>query len=144
MNGKGCQLLVSPCGVPPSLCMMTGHQPPSIRMPLHGGASPHGADLSSSTGMDRARGGAAHSAASGKQPGLGGNAAGFPVLSLRRQLLSTAGRQTCLSSASPCHQPPAALQPPSSNAVTTTAIQTRLQGFSESFKGNASVIIQDN
>uniref|UniRef100_A0A673YKE4 GLIS family zinc finger 3 n=1 Tax=Salmo trutta TaxID=8032 RepID=A0A673YKE4_SALTR len=40
MNGKGCHLLVSPSGVPPSLCMITGQQAPSIRIPIRTTLSP--------------------------------------------------------------------------------------------------------
>ncbi|KAM3874276.1 zinc finger protein GLIS3 [Diretmus argenteus] len=124
MNGKGCQLLVSPCSVPPSLSMITGHQSPSIRIPMRTSLSPQRANLNPSSAMDKVKGGSFHSLASGSPVAL-------PALSLRRQVL-THGKQLNLSSASP-HQ-----QVPTHHLLTTTvtaAIQTGLCSSNSSIKG---------
>uniref|UniRef100_A0A667YXR2 GLIS family zinc finger 3 n=1 Tax=Myripristis murdjan TaxID=586833 RepID=A0A667YXR2_9TELE len=103
MNGKSCQLLVSPCSVSPSLNMIAGHQSPSIRIPMRTSLSPQRAKISPSSGMDKVKGGAVHSIASGKQSG---NPVVLPALSLRRQVL-TNGKQLNMPSGSSHHQVPA-------------------------------------
>lgn len=123
MSGKGCQLLVSPCSVSPSLSVIRGHQSQSIRMPV---SSSQQSNLSSSSGrMQKVKRGTVHSFASEEQ---GETHVMLPSLSLRRQVL-TNGKHLNMPSRSP-HQ-----QPPTQHPINTkgaTAIQTRL---SDSFKG---------
>uniref|UniRef100_A0A3Q1ETN7 Transcription factor IIIA n=1 Tax=Acanthochromis polyacanthus TaxID=80966 RepID=A0A3Q1ETN7_9TELE len=121
MSGKGCQLLVSPCSVSPSLSMIRGHQSQSIRMPL---SSPQRTNLSVSSGrMDKAKRGAIHDLTAGKQSG---NHVVLPNLSLRRRVL-TNGKHLSMSTASPAAHHP-------HNATGTTNAQTRLRSFNNSFK----------
>ncbi len=124
MSGKGCQLLVSPCSVSPSLSMVRGHQSQSIRIPM---SSPQRGNLSPSSGMEKVKRGAIHSFASGKQ---GGSHVVLPTLSLRRQVL-TNGKHINMPTASPHQQVPT--HNPPTTTVTTT-IQTGLCS-SNSFKG---------
>lgn len=123
MSGKGCQLLVSPCSVSPSLSVIRGHQSQSIRMPV---SSSQQSNLSSSSGrMQKVKRGTVHSFASEKQSE---SHVVLPSLSLRRQVL-TNGKHLNMPSGSP-HQ-----QPPTQHPINTkggTTIQTRL---SDSFKG---------
>ncbi|XP_035762921.1 zinc finger protein GLIS3 [Neolamprologus brichardi] len=127
MSGKGCQLLVSPCSVSPSLSVIRGHQSQSIRMPV---SSSQQSNLSSSSGgMQKVKRGTVHSFASEKQ---GETHVMLPSLSLRRQVL-TNGKHLNMPSRSP-HQ-----QPPTQHPINTkgaTAIQTRL---SDSFKADCSL-----
>ncbi|XP_035524450.1 zinc finger protein GLIS3 isoform X2 [Morone saxatilis] len=123
MSGKGCQLLVSPCSVSPSLSMIRGHQSQSIRMPM---SSPQRPNLSPSTGMEKVKRGAFHSFASGKQSG---SHVVLPTLSLRRQVL-TNGKHLNISTASPHQQ----VHHPPTTTVTTT-IQTGACSSNNSFKG---------
>lgn len=126
MSGKGCQLMVSPCSVSPSLSMIRGHtQSQSIRIPV---SSPQRANLSPSSGMEKVKRGAIHSFASGKQ---GGSHVVLPTLSLRRQVL-TNGKHLNMPAASP-HQQVPDHHPPTT--TVTTAIQTRLCSSNNSFKG---------
>lgn len=125
MSGKGCQLLVSPCSVSPSLSMIREHQPQSIRIPV---SSPQRANLSPSSGMDKVKRRTVHSFASGKQSGSHGV---LPPLSLRRQVL-TSGKQLTMPSTSPTLQVPAP-HPPTSTVTTT--VQTGLSSSNNSFKG---------
>ncbi|XP_068430621.1 zinc finger protein GLIS3 [Clinocottus analis] len=127
MSGKGCQLLVSPCSVSPSLSMIRGHQSQSIRMPM---SSPQRADLRASSGMEKVKRGAVHSIASGNQSG---GQVVLPTLSLHRQVL-TNGTQLNISTASP--QVPT--QHPTTKTVTT-AIQTGRCPSNNSFKAGCSV-----
>lgn len=123
MSGKGCQLLVSPCNMSPSLGIMKGHQPQSIRM-----SSPQWADPSPCTGMEKVRKRVTHSFASVKQ---GRSQVVLPTLSLRRQVL-TNGKHPNMPTQSPHQQAPTHHTP--STTVPTT-IQTG-QGLSNSsFKG---------
>lgn len=126
MSGKGCQLLVSPCSVSPSLSMIREHQPQSIRIPM---SSPQRGNLSPSSGMDKVKRGPVHSGTSGKQTG---SHVGLPTLSLRRQVL-TSGKQLTMSPASPTLQVPAP-HPPTSTVTTT--VQTGLSSSNNSFKGS--------
>ncbi|XP_026212289.1 zinc finger protein GLIS3 isoform X2 [Anabas testudineus] len=125
MSGKGCQLLVSPCSVSPSLSMIREHQPQSIRIPV---SSPQRANLSPSSGMDKVKRRTVHSFASGKQSG---SHVVLPPLSLRRQVL-TSGKQLTMPSTSPTLQVPAP-HPPTSTVTTT--VQTGLSSSNNSFKG---------
>ncbi|KAL6096893.1 glis3 [Pungitius sinensis] len=126
MSGKGCQLLVSPCSVSPSLSMIRGHQSPSIRIPM---ASPQPATFGSYSGMEKVKRGAIHSVVSGKPSG--GHVV-LPTLSLRRQVL-TNGTHLSVSSASPQAH---------SHHVTTETVTTGIQAgrcFSNnSFKADCS------
>lgn len=122
MSGKGCQLLVSPCSVSPSLSMIRGHQSQSVRTSM---SSPQRASLSPSVGIEKVKSGAIHSFASGKQ---GRSHVVLPTLSLRRQVL-TNGKHANMQTPSP-HQ---------HTTTTTTAtatIQTGLCSSNNSFKGN--------
>ncbi|KAM4634661.1 zinc finger protein GLIS3 isoform 2-T2 [Polymixia lowei] len=130
MNGKGCQLMVSPCSVPPSLSMVTGHQSPSIRIPMRTSLSPQLANISPSLGTDKARGGAIHSSACGKPSG---NPVVLPALSLRRQVL-TNGKQLSMARASPGQQVPSLYSPTS---TVTAASQTGLCSSNSSNKGQS-------
>ncbi|XP_061589160.1 zinc finger protein GLIS3 [Cololabis saira] len=83
MSGKGCQLLVSPCNVSPSLTMIRGHQTQAIRMPT---SSPELTILTPSLGRtEKVKRGTIHPLNSIKQSG--GHIA-LPNLSLRRQVLT--------------------------------------------------------
>ncbi|XP_059214213.1 zinc finger protein GLIS3 [Centropristis striata] len=126
MSGKGCQLLVSPCSVSPSLSMIRGHQSQSIRMPM---SSPKWADLSPSSDMEKVT---MHSFAPGKQSG---SHVGLPTLSLRRQVL-TNGKHLNISTGSPNQQVPT--HHPTTKTVTA-AIQTRRCSSNNSFKAGCSV-----
>ncbi|XP_021458443.2 zinc finger protein GLIS3 [Oncorhynchus mykiss] len=125
MNGKGCHLLVSPSGVPPSLGMITGQQAPSIRMPMRTTLSPgFCATLSPSpVGSSWGRGGGVHHSqvplSSGTNSGNSGSSVLLPALSLRRQML-TNGKQPNVSSVSQMsrQQVPALQLPPISIAAT--------------------------
>uniref|UniRef100_A0A8C7RSQ7 GLIS family zinc finger 3 n=1 Tax=Oncorhynchus mykiss TaxID=8022 RepID=A0A8C7RSQ7_ONCMY len=122
MNGKGCHLLVSPSGVPPSLGMITGQQAPSIRMPMRTTLSPgFCATLSPSpVGSSWGRGGGVHHSqvplSSGTNSGNSGSSVLLPALSLRRQML-TNGKQPNVSSVSQMsrQQVPALQLPPIMN-----------------------------
>ncbi|XP_061555470.1 zinc finger protein GLIS3 isoform X1 [Phycodurus eques] len=100
MSGKGCQLLVSPCGVSQSLGKMRGHRSQAVKVPM---TSPQWGGLPFS-GTDKVNG--------GKQNG--GHVA-LPSLSLRRKLL-TNGKQDVKPTASPLQQD-ASIQSGSSNKV---------------------------
>ncbi|XP_076614423.1 zinc finger protein GLIS3 isoform X2 [Chaetodon auriga] len=125
MSGKGCQLLVSPCSVSPSLSMIRGHQSQSIRTPM---SSPQRASLSPSVGMEKVKRGAMHSFASGKQDR---SHVVLPTLSLRRQVL-TYGKHLNMKTPSP-HQQAPAHRPPTTTVTST--IQTGLCSSNNSFKG---------
>lgn len=125
MSGKGCQLLVSPCSVSPSLNMIREHQPQSLRIPA---SSPQRAHVSPPSGMDNVKRGAVHSFASGKQSGCH---VALPTLSLRRQVL-TSGKQLPVPTASP-----AASHPPAS--AVTPAIHPGLGSSNNGFKGKTEV-----
>ncbi|XP_017291226.1 zinc finger protein GLIS3 [Kryptolebias marmoratus] len=118
MSGKGCQLLVSPCSASPSLSMIRGHQPQSIRMPV---SSPqHG----ETTGT--AKRGGVHSLSSGKQ--CGGQVV-LPTLTLRRQVLIN-GKHLTGPGACPQQQP--AHHAPNTTATTNKA--SRLSPANHSFR----------
>ncbi|XP_077479689.1 zinc finger protein GLIS3 [Stigmatopora argus] len=74
MSGKGCQILVSPCGLSPPLCRMRGHQSQAIKVP---GTSPQ-------------LGGLYFSGADGRKQNAGHQA--LPSLSLRRKVLTNGKR----------------------------------------------------
>uniref|UniRef100_A0A665V1Z1 GLIS family zinc finger 3 n=1 Tax=Echeneis naucrates TaxID=173247 RepID=A0A665V1Z1_ECHNA len=117
MSGKGCQLLVSPCNVSPSLSMIRGHQSKSIRIPL---SPPQRSSFSSSSGLEKVKQGAIHSLSAGKQSG---SHVVLPNLSLRRQVLIT-GKHLNMPSA-PQQQQISTHHPP---RVTITN-QTELNSF---------------
>ncbi|KAM6986107.1 zinc finger protein GLIS3 [Aplochiton taeniatus] len=119
MNGKGCQLLVSPCGMPPSLGMIPGQHTSSMRMPGRTTLSPHPANLCTPT--DKCRG------------NLSLNPCVLPALSLRRKVL-TGGQQPSPSSATQltCSQAPAFEVPPTAPGA---AIPTGLDCSDTGFKG---------
>lgn len=123
MSGKGCQLLVSPCNVCPSLSMIKGHQSQSIRT-----SSPQGAHLSSCSGMEKVKKQVTRSFTSEKQ---GGSHVVLPSLSLRRQVL-TNGKHLKMPTPSPHKQVPSHHTP--TTAVTTT-IQTGHCSLNNNFKG---------
>lgn len=125
MSGKGCQLLVSPCSVSPSLSMIRGHQSQSIRIPM---SSPQQANLSPSSGMEKVKRGTIHSLASGKH---NESHVVLPTLSLRRQVLIS-GKHLTMPTSSP-HQQVPTLHPPTTTVTTT--IQTGLCSSNNSFKG---------
>ncbi|XP_074474197.1 zinc finger protein GLIS3 isoform X1 [Sebastes fasciatus] len=131
MSGKGCQLLVSPCSVSPSLSMIRGHQPhhQSIRMPM---CSPQWSDAHGpSSGVEKVKRGTVHSfAPSGNQSE--GHVV-LPTLSLRRQVL-TNGKHLNISTVSPNQQVPA--HHPTTKTVT---IQTGRCSSNNSFKAGRSV-----
>ncbi|KAM8827441.1 zinc finger protein GLIS3 [Spinachia spinachia] len=124
MSGKGCQLLVSPCSVSPSLSMIRGHQSPSIRMPV---ASPQQAKLSSYSGMETVKRGALPSVVSGQQSG--GHVV-LPTLSLRRQVLTNGTHLNVPTAAPPAPACPLATQNVSTN------VQTGRCFSNDSFKGD--------
>ncbi|XP_070706612.1 zinc finger protein GLIS3 isoform X2 [Pempheris klunzingeri] len=129
MSGKGCQLLISPCSVSPSLSMIKGHkQTQPIKVPT---SSPQLANLSPSSGMEKIKRGAIHSFASGKQ---GGSHVVLPALCLRRQVLTNGKHLNMPTGAS--HQQVPAHHPPTTTVATT--IQTG-PCFSNSFKGSSVV-----
>ncbi|XP_056146960.1 zinc finger protein GLIS3 [Lampris incognitus] len=130
MNGKGCQLLVSPCSVSPSLSMITRHQSPSIRIPMRTNLSPQGPNVRSLPGVDKARGGAIKPFTCGNPSG---NPVILPALSLCRQVL-TNGKQLTVSSPSSSHQGPS---PNLSTTTVTSAIRTGLCPSNSSFKGKS-------
>ncbi|CAN9504269.1 unnamed protein product [Ophioblennius macclurei] len=102
MSGKGCQLLVSPCSVSPSLSMIRGHQPQTVRMPLSS-SSPQRPGFSPSSGrMANIKRDTAQSLTPQKQSE--GNNVVLPTLSLRRKVL-TNGKHLTVHAAS-THQPP--------------------------------------
>ncbi|XP_042364950.1 zinc finger protein GLIS3 isoform X2 [Plectropomus leopardus] len=123
MSGKGCQLLVSPCSVSPSLSMIRGHQPQSIRMPM---SSPQWSDFSPSSSMEKVKREAIHSFASGKQSG---SHVVLPSLSLRRQVL-TNGKHLNITTVSPHQQLPT--HHPTTKTVT---LPTGRCSSNNSFKG---------
>eukprot|EP00064_Thunnus_orientalis_P009054 superscaffoldBa00001124_g9077 len=125
MSGKGCQLLVSPCSVCPSLSVIRGHQSQSIRIPM---SSPQQSNLSPSSGMEKVKRGTVHSLASGKHSE---NHAVLPTLSLHRQVLINGKHQT-MPTPSPYQQVPT-LHPPTTTVTTT--IQTGLCSSNNSYKG---------
>lgn len=127
MSGKGCQLLVSPCNMSPSLGIIKGHQPQSIRM-----SSPQWANPSPCTGMEKVRKRVTHSFASVKQ---GRSQVVLPTLSLRRQVL-TNGKHPNMPTQSPHQQVPAHHTP--STTVPTT-LQTGQGSSNSSFKGKTTL-----
>nr|XP_046231571.1 zinc finger protein GLIS3 isoform X4 [Scatophagus argus] len=125
MSGKGCQLLVSPCNVSPSLSMIRGHQPQSIRIPV---SSPQRPNLSPSSGVEKVRRRPTNSLASGKQDR---SHVVLPTLSLRRQVL-TNGKHLNMPTQS-LHQQVPAHHTPTKTVTSTT--QTGLCSANNSFKG---------
>ncbi|XP_032395252.1 zinc finger protein GLIS3 isoform X5 [Etheostoma spectabile] len=120
MSGKGCQLLVSPCSVSPSLSMIRGHQSQSIRIPM---SIPQRANLSPSSSMEKVKKGAMQSFGSEKQSG---SHVVLPTLSLHRQVL-TNGKHINISTASPHQQVP--------TYHPTSTIQMGRCSINNSFKG---------
>ncbi|XP_029301387.1 zinc finger protein GLIS3 [Cottoperca gobio] len=129
MSETGCQLLVSPCSVSPSISMIRGHQSQSIRIPM---SSPQRADLSPSSGMEKVKREAMHSFASGKQSG---SHVVLPTLSLRRQVL-TSGTHINISTASQHQQMPT--HHPTTKTVTST-IQKGRCSSNNNFKAGCPV-----
>uniref|UniRef100_A0A672HF66 GLIS family zinc finger 3 n=1 Tax=Salarias fasciatus TaxID=181472 RepID=A0A672HF66_SALFA len=104
MSGKGCQLLVSPCSVSPSMNMIRGHQPQAIRMPL---SSPQQTSFSPSSGrMVKIKRETARSLASQKESG---DNIVLPTLSLRRKVLTNGKHLTVPTEST--HQQPSAPHP---------------------------------
>ncbi|KAA8584590.1 hypothetical protein FQN60_008375, partial [Etheostoma spectabile] len=124
MSGKGCQLLVSPCSVSPSLSMIRGHQSQSIRIPM---SIPQRANLSPSSSMEKVKKGAMQSFGSEKQSG---SHVVLPTLSLHRQVL-TNGKHINISTASPHQQVP--------TYHPTSTIQMGRCSINNSFKAGCSV-----
>ncbi|KAM6902453.1 zinc finger protein GLIS3 [Xenentodon cancila] len=119
MSGKGCQLLVSPCSVSPSLTMIRGHQTQAIRMPS---SSPELTNLTPSLGRtEKVKRGSIHPVTSGKPSG--GHVV-LPTLSLRRQVL-THGKHLAGQTTPPQQQLPATLR---------TTKPTRSTSCNDSFK----------
>lgn len=127
MSGKGCQLLVSPCNVSPSLSMIRGHQSKSIRIPM---SPPQRPNVSPSSGMEKAKKGPIHSLGHGKQSGSN---VVLPTLSLRRQVLTT-GKHVNMATAAQQQQAPA--HHPPTTTVTTTG-QTGVGSSDSGFKGKS-------
>lgn len=92
MSGRGCQLLVSPCNVSPSMSIMGGHQ-----------ASPQRASLGSCVGTDKMKKRLNSSFASESQ---NGSHVVLPSLCLRRQVL-TNGKDLNVPGQPPHRQVPA-------------------------------------
>ncbi|XP_034752744.1 zinc finger protein GLIS3 isoform X4 [Etheostoma cragini] len=120
MSGKGCQLLVSPCSVSPSLSMIRGHQSQSIRIPM---SIPQRDDLSPSSSVEKVKKGAMQSFGSEKQSE---SHVLLPTVSLRRQVL-TNGKHINISTASPHQQVP--------TYHPTSTIQMGRCSINNSFKG---------
>ncbi|XP_041742116.1 zinc finger protein GLIS3 [Coregonus clupeaformis] len=124
MNGKGCHLLVSPSGVPPSLGMITGQQAPSIRIPIRTTLSPGCcATLSPSPVGSRGRGGGVqHSQvplSSRTNSGNSGSSVLLPALSLHKQVLTNGKQPNVLGVSQMSWQQMPTLQlPPTSLAAT--------------------------
>ncbi|XP_014852043.1 PREDICTED: zinc finger protein GLIS3-like isoform X1 [Poecilia mexicana] len=117
MSGKGCQLLVSPCSIPPSLNTIRGHQSQTIGIPVS--SSPQQAGLRSSTGRtEKAKGRSIHSLAFGNQNE--GHVV-LPNLSLRRKVL-TNGKNLTVPPRNPEQIPAFPLQ----NTTKTTARNAKL------------------
>lgn len=130
MSGKGCQLLVSPCNMSPSLGIIKGHQPQSIRI-----SPPQWANPSPCSGMENVRKRVTHSFASVKQ---GRSQVVLPTLSLCRQVL-TNGKHPNMPTRSPHQQAPAHHTP---SAAVPTTVQTG-QGSSHSgFKGKTLTMVK--
>ncbi|XP_035391704.1 zinc finger protein GLIS3 [Electrophorus electricus] len=119
MNGKACNLLVSPSGVPQSLGATSGHQTPHIRVratcphsPPHYGTAPTG------------------------------NAVVLPTLSLRRQVLTNGKHQSTLGIPRLSGQP--SLPGPASNpgGVRPSGPQTGIKG-SQSLVPNGKLLGQN-
>ncbi|XP_040915192.1 zinc finger protein GLIS3 [Toxotes jaculatrix] len=128
MSGKSCQLLVSPCNVSPSLSMIRGHHPQSIRIPM---SPPPRGNLSPSSAKEKVKKGTIQSLASGKP---NGSHVALPTLSLRRQVL-TNGKRLSMPTVTPQQQVPA--HHPPTTTVTAT-VQTGLCS-TNSFKGGCPV-----
>nr|XP_019937404.1 PREDICTED: zinc finger protein GLIS3-like isoform X1 [Paralichthys olivaceus] len=129
MSGKGCQLLVSPCNVSPSMSMIAGHQ--SIQIPMSPSPRPN---LSPSLGTEKAKKGDVHSLASGNQSR---SLVVLPTLSLRRQVL-TNGKHLNMPCASPQQQEPTH-HPPTTTVTNTT--RTKLCSSNSSFKAGCPVSV---
>lgn len=96
MSGKGCQLLVSPCSMSPSLGMIKGHQAQSVH------ASPLQRDeLSPSGGVEKVKKRVLQTFGSEEQAR---SHVVLPALSLRRQVL-TNGKHVNMAAECPPHQP---------------------------------------
>lgn len=121
MSGKGCQLLVSPCSVSPSLSVVRGAQAQSIRIPT---SSPQHDNINTCSGMEAVKRGAMHPFAPGIQ---GRSHVVLPTLSLRRQVL-TGGKLLNTQTESPQNQMPATM-------TAAAANQTGRCSSNGSFKG---------
>ncbi|XP_015797483.3 zinc finger protein GLIS3 isoform X1 [Nothobranchius furzeri] len=119
MSGKGCQLLVSPCNMSPSLSIIRGHQSQSIRMPV---SSPQQARLYSSTGRtEKVKRGTDQTFTSGKQSG---GPVVLPALSFRGQVLNN--RQH------PNESTTTQMQQPAQHSLKTTATTAKPRRHSSS------------
>lgn len=121
MSGKGCQLLVSPCNMSPSLSMIRGHQSQPIKM-----SSPQRVSLGSCYGTEKMKKQVTHSFASEKQ---NGSHVILPSLSLRRQVLTNGKDLNILTQS--LHRQVASHHNPTTRVTTT--IQTG--PCSQNFKG---------
>lgn len=128
MSGKGCHVLVSPCSVSPSLSMIRGHQPPSIRMPV---PSPQQNERT-----EQVKRGGVHSLTSGKPSG---GQVVLPTLSLRRQVL-TNGKHLTGPNVSRQQQPAHLSQ----DTAATTNKLTRLNPSNHSLKGKTKTMLEEN
>ncbi|KAJ7987145.1 hypothetical protein DPEC_G00335720 [Dallia pectoralis] len=97
MNSKGCHLLVSPSGIPPSLGVITGQHAPSIGMPVRTTLTTGcRATLSPATSGGRGRVGGVHRSQNPLSSGKNfGSSLVLPTLSLCGQVLAN-GKQTNL------------------------------------------------
>lgn len=123
MNGKGCNLLVSPTNMPKSLGAITGQQVPHIR--VHAGGS-----CSSSNQRTQC---------SGSEKSTGAVAPGgtmfLPALSLRRQVLTSGKHHGTFSVPKSSWQQGSSLPVPTGNSSTE-----RLNGSQSGVKGNKQVL----
>lgn len=119
MNGKGCNLLVSPTSMPKSLGAITGQQVPHIR--VHAGnsrSSSHQESPSPGSGM-------------GTRAVAPGSTVLLPTLSLRRQVLTNGKHHGTFSVPQSSWQQVSSLQVPPGSSSTV-----RLNGSQSGVKGN--------
>lgn len=110
MSGRGCQLLVSPCNVSPSMSMAVGHP-----------ASPQRANFGPCVGTDRMKKRVNGSFASESQ---NGSHVVLPSLCLRRQVLTNGKDGNVLGPQVPAHQGPTVAVPRSSKGTKFKNIES--------------------
>ncbi|KAM4719243.1 zinc finger protein GLIS3 [Anableps anableps] len=118
MSGKGCQLLVSPCSVSPSLNTIRGHHSQTIGIPVSSSEVSQDGFRSSTSKTEKTKSRSNHPLAFGKQNE--GHVI-LPNLSLRRKVL-TNGKHLAVPSGNPMQIPTFTLQ----NTTTTTARNAKL------------------